>query len=278
VGLQQGFEITGQGRSLGVDVAQLDGDPAITRPNAAVPGTTTVWASSAVRILAGRERARRGEPSAGSAAGFDEATRRDPDHHLDWVALVDGNCTQIDAITAEAATRGARVTVLIDWMHVSGYLWDAAKAFFCTDTITGMALARDWVHKRSRMVLQGDAGQVDERIRAQVLGSKLTAAQRKSALKAATYLTNKAPHLDYSTALAKGWPIATGVIKGACRHLPVKDRLEITGARWGLDTAEAILTLRAIVTNGDFDDYWRHHQQQQHHTYPASTTPTTLAA
>jgi hypothetical protein len=58
----------------------------------------------------------------------------------------------------------------------------------------------------------------------------------------------------------------------------VKDRLEITGARWGLDTAEAILTLRAIVTNGDFDDYWRHHQQQQHHTYPASTTPTTLAA
>ena len=213
-------------------------------------------------------------------AGFDEATRRDPGHHRDWVALVDGNCTQIDAITAEAGARGIPVTILIDWLHVTGYIWDAAKAFFCTDTTAGMDKARTWVHERSRMVLHGDASQLAERIRARVLGSKLTAAQRKAALEAATYLTNKAPYLDYPTALAKGWPIATGVIEGACRHL-VKDRLERGGARWGLESAEAILTLRATVTNGDFNDYWRHHQQQQHHrTYPdsSSQTPLTLAA
>jgi hypothetical protein len=211
-------------------------------------------------------------------AGFDEATRRDPGHARDWVALVDGNCTQIDAITAEAAARNLKVPILIDWLHVAGYVWDAAKAFFCTDTTAGMDKARDWVHERSRMILQGHALQVAERIRARVLSSKLTAPQRKSALEAATYLTNKAPHLDYPTALTKGWPIATGVIEGACRHL-VADRLEIGGARWGLDTAEAILTLRAIATNGDFDDYWQHHQQQQHHrTYPTNTTPLTPAA
>lgn len=210
------------------------------------------------------------------AAGFDEATRRDPDHARDWVALVDGNRTQIDAITAEAAARGVEVTILIDWLHVAGYLWDAAKAFFCTDTAAGMDKARAWVHERSRMILHGDALQVAERIRARVPGSKLTAAQRKSALETATYLTNKAPHLDYPTALAKGWPIATGVIEGACRHL-VKDRLERGGARWGLDTAEAILTLRAIVTNGDYPDYWRYHQQQEHRrTYPATTTTSEL--
>lgn len=209
-------------------------------------------------------------------AGFDEATRRDPGRARDWVALVDGNCTQIDAITAEAAARGVEVTVLIDWLHVAGYVWDAAKAFFCTDTAAGMALARDWVHERSRLILQGEALQVAERIRARVLGSKLTAAQRKSALEAATYLTNKAPHLDYPTALAKGWPIATGVIEGACRHL-VKDRLERGGARWGLDTAEAILTVRAIVTNGDFDDYWRYHQKQERHrTYRTGTSQASL--
>jgi hypothetical protein len=214
------------------------------------------------------------------AAGFDEATRRDPDHVRDWVALVDGNRTQIEAITTEAAARGVQVTILIDWLHVAGYLWDAAKAFFATETTAGMALARDWVHERSRMILQGDASQVAMRIRARVGDSKLTAPQRKSALEAATYLRNKAPHLDYPRALAKGWPIATGVIEGACRHL-VKDRLEITGARWGLDTAEAVLTLRAIVANGDFNDYWRHHQQQEHHrAYPARATASglTLAA
>ena len=211
------------------------------------------------------------------AAGFDEATRRDPTHTRDWVALVDGNITQIEAITAQAAARGVDVTILVDYLHVAGYVWDAAKALFCTDTTAGMTLARTWVHERSRMILHGRALEVADRIRTRVRDSKLTTAQRKSALEAATYLTNKAPHLDYPTALARGWPIATGVIEGACRHL-VQDRMDITGARWGLDTAQAVLTLRAIATTGDLARYWRYHQQQEHHrTYSASTTPTTPA-
>ena len=211
------------------------------------------------------------------AAGFDEATRRDPTHTRDWVALVDGNTTQIEAITTQAAARGVEVTILVDYLHVAGYVWDAAKALFCTDTTAGMTLARTWVHERSRMILHGRALEVADRIRARVRDSELTTAQRKSALEAATYLTNKAPHLDYPTALARGWPIATGVIEGACRHL-VQDRMDITGARWGLDTAQAVLTLRAIATTGDLARYWRYHQQQEHHrTYSASTTPTTPA-
>ena len=60
-----------------------------------------------------------------------------------------------------------------------------------------------------------------------------------------------------------GWPIATGVIEGACRHL-VKDRMDITGARWGTDTAEAILQLRALHANGDFDEYWPYHLHREH--------------
>jgi len=78
-------------------------------------------------------------------------------------------------------------------------------------------------------------------------------------------------HLRYDQALAAGWPIATGVIEGACRHL-IGDRLDITGARWGLDGAEAILTLRAVLSNGDFDDYWRYHLTQEHQRlYPGTT-------
>lgn len=48
----------------------------------------------------------------------------------------------------------------------------------------------------------------------------------------------------HPTALHQGWPIATGIIEGACRHL-VKDRMDITGARWGLPGAEAVHKLRA---------------------------------
>jgi hypothetical protein len=77
------------------------------------------------------------------------------------------------------------------------------------------------------------------------------------------YLTNHAGHLDYPTALANGWPIATGVIEGACRHL-ICDRLDITGARWGLNTAEAVLTLRAIHITGGLGNYLKYHHTQQH--------------
>lgn len=40
-----------------------------------------------------------------------------------------------------------------------------------------------------------------------------------------------APYLRYGSALNEGFPIATGIIDGACGHL-VKGRLDITGARW----------------------------------------------
>jgi hypothetical protein len=90
-----------------------------------------------------------------------------------------------------------------------------------------------------------------------------TGAERAGADEAARYLDNKKDHLAYATALEKGWPIATGVIEGAARWL-VKDRMDITGARWGLEGAEAILKLRALTASGDLDAYWRYHLRREH--------------
>ena len=73
-----------------------------------------------------------------------------------------------------------------------------------------------------------------------------------------------ADYLNYQDALQQGWPIATGIIEGACRHI-VKDRLDLTGARWGLPGAEAILKLRAIRSNGDMDSYWSYHLSREQH-------------
>ena len=61
---------------------------------------------------------------------------------------------------------------------------------------------------------------------------------------------------------ADGLPIATGVVEGACRHL-IGDRMDITGARWGLEGAEAVLRLRALRSSGDFDQYWQFHEEQE---------------
>ncbi len=199
------------------------------------------------------------------AAGFDEAERRDRHHQRTWVVLVDGNNTQIEAIQTEAARRGVTVHVLVDFVHVTEYIWTAAWSFF----ETGDPDAETWVRTQLRQILRGKASAVAAGIRRRATYNQYDAAERKGADTAANYLTAKAPHLGYGTALANGWPIATGVVEGTCRHL-IKDRMDITGARWGLEGAESVLLLRAVVTNGDFDAYWAYHldqeQQRNHHS------------
>lgn len=140
------------------------------------------------------------------------------------------------------------------------YLWGAAWCFFTE----GDPAAEQWVAEKARAVLQGNAGTLAAAIRRKATRLGLAADKRKNADRAADYLLAKRGYLDYPTALTNGWPIATGVIEGACRHL-VKDRMDITGARWGLQGAEAVLKLRAIKSNGDLDDYWRYHLTQERH-------------
>lgn len=189
---------------------------------------------------------------------FHEAERRDPGRQRCWVALVDGNNHQIDRINAEAESRGLKVAIVVDLIHVMEYLWGAAWCFFAE----GDRSAEDWVRDKTLFVLEGNARDVAAGVRRRATTARLTKEKRKKADACAAYLTNKAPYLDYPTALATGWPIATGIIEGACRYL-VADRMDITGARWSVDGAEAVLKLRAVRANGDFDDYWRFHLDQE---------------
>jgi hypothetical protein len=151
-----------------------------------------------------------------------------------------------------------QVTIVVDFVHVLEYLWRAAWCFFAE----GDPDAETWVRAHALRLLQGRASDVAGAIRRKATWAGLTASQRRNADTCANYLTSKRAHLDYPTALEAGWPIATGVIEGACRHL-VQDRMDLTGARWGLDGAEAILKLRALRSNGDFDDYWAYHLAQE---------------
>lgn len=189
---------------------------------------------------------------------FDQAERRDPNHRRTWVALVDGNNHQIQRIQAEAADRGVEVSIVVDLVHVLEYLWGAAWSFFAE----GDPDAEAWVHQRALAVLEGHALAVASGIRRRASTAKLARAKRAKADACAAYLVNKAAYLNYPTALAGGWPIATGIIEGACRYL-VADRMDITGARWSVAGAEAVLKLRAVRANGDFDTYWRYHLDQE---------------
>lgn len=193
------------------------------------------------------------------AAAFDEAERRDPQRQREWVVLVDGNSTQIEAVIAQAVARRIMVTIVIDFIHVLEYLWKAAWSFFDK----GEPASEEWVADQARKILHGKARQVAAGIRRRATAYGYSPAERAGADECARYLENKQGHLGYATALAKGWPIATGIIEGACRHI-VKDRMDITGARWGLEGAEAVLKLRALIATGDFDAYWRFHLRREH--------------
>lgn len=187
---------------------------------------------------------------------FDEADRRDPGHHRRWIVLVDGNAHQIERTHAQARAHHTEVTIVIDFVHVLEYIWKAAWCFFGE----GDPAAEKWVRTQGLAILHGHSDEVAATIRRTTTGT----GQRTGADACARYLTSTGPYLDYPTALHQGWPIATGVIEGACRHL-IKDRMDLTGARWGLPSAEAVLKLRALLSNSDFDDYWNYHLTQEKH-------------
>jgi len=192
---------------------------------------------------------------------FDQADRRDPGRRRTWIALVDGDNYQLGLFQAAAAARGITLVIVIDFIHVLEYLW---KVTWCFHAPRDPAM-EDWVIAQALDILHGRTGEVIARIArlAEDYPPEPGSEHAKNIAKTLHYLAAKQPYLDYPRALAAGWPIATGVIEGACRHL-VQDRMGITGARWGLDGAQAMLWLRAIAASGDTGAYWDWHITQEH--------------
>ncbi len=190
---------------------------------------------------------------------FAEGLRRDPEPQAEWVVLVDGDPTQIDYIEKAAKAHGVSVVIILDIIHALEYLWKAAKVRFVPDD----PQAAPWVAEQIERLLHGQVSTIVRGLRRWATLQGLSPKQREPIDQCTTYLSNHVPYLNYPDYLAKGYPIATGVIEGACRYL-VKDRMEITGARWGLEGGEAVLKLRALVINGDFEAYWAFHETQEY--------------
>jgi len=189
---------------------------------------------------------------------FNEAQVRDPDHNMDWVVLIDGQLSQLARVETEGAKRNVKITIIIDVIHVIEYIWKAARCFFEETDLK----AEDWVTNHLLAILRGEVKTVAAGIRRSATFRKIKGEAREPIDKCADYLHNNAPNLAYNQYLKKGFPIATGVIEGACRHL-VKDRMDITGARWSLKGAEAVLKLRSLHASRDLDEYWEFHQAQE---------------
>jgi hypothetical protein len=189
---------------------------------------------------------------------FNELDRRDPSRERVAGILVDGEEKQQETIEKEARERGRRIFVILDLIHVLHYLWLAAKAL-----TTSHALAGLWVVKYAGKLLAGkNAIDVAAGIMQTATLRRLTDQEREPVEKCTEYLRKNARYLRYREALSQGYPIATGVIEGACRYV-VQDRMGLTGARWGLTGAEAVLRLRAVWVNGEWEAYWVFHEARE---------------
>ena len=140
------------------------------------------------------------------------------------------------------------------------YLWKAANSFF----YTGDTEARAWMTKQTAQILAGKHRDVRAGIRRPRQYLRLQPGRRAGADECADYLEHKQDYLDYPAFLTAGWPVASGLVEGAA-HWIVKDRMEVTGARSGLDGAEAVLKLRALHGTGDLGDYLDYRFQQEKH-------------
>lgn len=189
---------------------------------------------------------------------FEEALKRDPTQSRHWVVLVDGGEQQLLHILDIAQTYQARITLILDFIHVLEYLWKAAHCFHPA----GSSEAEEWVKDKALRVLHGAADRVAVDLRREATRKQLSQKRREPVDKCAHYLKKFSVMLKYDSFLSDGLPIASGVIEGACRHL-IKDRLDRTGARWRMNSAEAIIRIRALRSSGDFDTYWRFHRVQE---------------
>jgi hypothetical protein len=179
---------------------------------------------------------------------LNEVAERNRGFTKEMVQLYDGQECLWEAARDHLPQR--RTTGILDLLHVTPRLWQAAH-LFCAE---GSAAAEAFVRERLLRVLRGEVRSVVRGLRG--LGTKrgLRGSQRQALARVCKYLEKNRERMRYDEYLAKGYPIASGVIEGACRHL-VKDRMERAGMHWTPQGAQAMLDVRSTWVNGDWEEY-----------------------
>jgi len=176
----------------------------------------------------------------------EQVVARDTATIRDRVALTDGS----SALQKQVRLKFADFTLVLDLVHAVEYLWEAANALL-GETDGGRTA---WVQARVLRMLSGQTQGLIDELRALAALPDLKANVPTTLAKVAGYYESNLAHMHYDQYLGAGWPVATGVIEGACRHL-VKDRCELSGMRWTRPGAEALLHLRCVSENGDWETF-----------------------
>ncbi len=180
----------------------------------------------------------------------DELGKRNPGQAKETVILMDGQESLWEQRREQLPAKNS--VAVLDLLHVTPRLPEAAHLFHPE----GSDEAECFVRERLLGVLQGRVNYVVGGMRQMATKRGLSGAKRQRLTGILRYLKKNAHRMNYGEYLRKGYPIASGVIEGACRHY-VKDRMERAGMHWTLTGAQAMLDVRSEYLNGDWEGFQR---------------------
>jgi len=169
--------------------------------------------------------------------------------------------------------------LILDIIHVLEYIWIIAHIKHTEGSDGG----KKYVHEKLLLILHGKVASYIMELQSEMLNGKWKKSQRDKLSKVITYLKNHKSYMKYDLYLSEGYPIGSGVVESACSHV-VKDRMEISGARWGIGGSESILKLRSVAKSKDWDAYWNFFTTQARENtffsddYMQANVPVKLAA
>jgi hypothetical protein len=181
--------------------------------------------------------------------------RREGEHICQRVALTDG----AEPLQKQMLACLPGFPLVLDIIHAVEYLWKAGTALYGE---TDPARAQ-WVETQTLQLLSSHTQQVIQLLQDQAEALAPNSQAARSLRTVANYFQRNLPFMGYAEYLRRGWPIGTGVIEGTCRHL-VKDRMELSGMRWTIAGAGALLALRAVNENGDWENFHAFRRARRH--------------
>lgn len=201
-----------------------------------------------------------GDEVCGAAAVFgwmaDQVQVRNGRGKKPLVTIMDGQESlwdQRDVFQEDTAT-----TDILDLLHVTPRLWEAAHLFYAPES----RQAEQFVRDRLLRILQGQVASVISGMQRLATLRKLSRNGRAKLDRICNYFRNNRRRMRYDEYLRAGYPIASGVIEGACRHV-VKDRMERAGMSWVVPGAQAMLELRCIHIAGAWDQFVSYHIERE---------------
>lgn len=198
-----------------------------------------------------------------------ELDRRDPTETQPAIVLCDGERA---LWTTFAAMLTRPFVAILDLWHALTYLWLAGKVFHSAKRAQEV-----FVTARLRLLLEGKVGSVIKGLKQMGTQQGLAGDKKRTLAKVVGYLERNRDHMQYDQYLRAGYPIGSGVIEGACRHV-IKDRLERAGMLWTLDGASALLRLRVVHTNGHWPAYQEYRIGREQEALYGADAPYAFAA